>query len=186
MNRINPLYFGSSGWKRKVWGWGGEKPETPALLCCPSAALREAVRGLGLGPDVFLWILQDGKQQGLPVTNVRGARTREAGVPAQTAVITLMGQEGVQSPWGSAAGDGHIWSPCVRRVCLSRLEQGPQVPAEPTPPGLSLATGLWNQPRDQNHPRCPELPAMYRVAVPGTGVADGGCDLSRCYNGSSL
>lgn len=141
VNRINPLYFGSSCWKRKVWGWGGEKPETPALLCCPSAALQEAVRGLGLGPDVFLWILQDGKQQGLLVTNVHGARTREAGVSAQTAVIALMGQEGLQSPWGSAAGDGRIWSPRVRWVCLSRLEQGPQA----RPLSQRLLGSAWPQ-----------------------------------------
>lgn len=63
-------------------GGGVEKSQRPQL-CCSSEALQEVVSGLGLGPDVFRWVLQGGKRQGLPVTHVCRPRPHKAGVWTQ-------------------------------------------------------------------------------------------------------
>lgn len=65
VSRMNLFYFGSFSLEKKIRGWGGEKPESPCSATTQQP-LHEVVGGLGLGKDTFLWILQDGKHQGLP------------------------------------------------------------------------------------------------------------------------
>lgn len=63
------------------------------MLGCLSGLLCEAIRGLGLGKDVFLWILQERKQQGLLINHVWKASEAQIWVCRPRAAAAVMDPE---------------------------------------------------------------------------------------------